>query len=334
MRKLYSGIRVICLTALGGGISLLGFLPAQSAITQRDREPVVISADWFPAFQGVAVDRIVLYISAGSSGPWQEIISQVDERFAENLAGHHSKGCRPVGIDPCERTYVLSGTEGSPGVGLDDDDEVVFMARDASSANVCRNVWVGQAGTDTMSTRYRITVHDPVSGESGVVYAYAHLSAHQQAAGDYVSWTQTPSDSRCVNPGTGDPACGWLRSTDETTIPRFNILHTGNWSTDVLCVKPLANDGNCDATDRNMIDKGKLRAVPFVGQEKSELDCDQNVCRALPRSRVGGVRLRHPRPHVDPIGRGCQGMSVWGARLRSLRDEVPFRRGRSLCEAP
>ncbi len=87
-------------------------LPASGTITARKLEPIVIQGNAFPAFAGVAVDRIVLYRIV--DGAWVEIPSQVDERFVENVREHQPFACR-VDWDPCERTWLLSGIEDGAG---------------------------------------------------------------------------------------------------------------------------------------------------------------------------------------------------------------------------
>ncbi len=80
-----------------------------------------------------------------------------------------------------------------------------------------------------------------------------------------------------------------MRSTDATGLNRFNLFLSGNWSIDVLCVKPVATDEDCDSTSKNIIDKLKVRAkAVYVEDEKL---CDENMCRSFLGAKDGKVRV-------------------------------------------
>lgn len=251
------------------------------------------TGDLFPAFAGVAVDRIVLYTRDPTNTSWIEIPTQVDERQALNIRDNQPQTCRYTN-DPCELAYVLSGTEASPGTpGLDDDDEVVFMARDATGAKAPLGAWVGVPGIDTLGTRYQIAVRDQVNGEIGYVYAFAWFGTptHQPGVADYVQWTPTPSDGNCLT--VGDSACGWAESTGQGSqagLARFKIFFSGNWAVDAACVEPLPVGQSCGVTSNttNMLDRAKVRTeVP----PETERGWDVNQCRAFLGVKDGPVRL-------------------------------------------
>lgn len=266
--------------------------PARAGIVTRTQEAVVRTGDMFPAFAGVPVDRIVLYTWDATTSSLIEIPTQVDEREAQNLKANQSSACQYTN-DPCELGYVLSGVEPSPGSGLDDDDEVVFMARDATGSAAPISAWIGVAGVDTMATRYQISVRDAVNGEVGYVYAFAWLGTptHQPGVADYVQWTAAGSGEPCQT--TGDPACGWAESTGQGSqagLARFKIFFSGNWTISATCVEPLPAGQSCTVSNNasNMLDKAKVRTeIPT----ETEWGWDESQCRAFLGVKDGPVRV-------------------------------------------
>jgi len=130
-----------------------------------------------------------------------------------------------------------------------------------------------------LDTRYRITVQDTKTGEYGYVYAYAWRIPHSHDSGlaDYVTTAAPGSGDACNQPD--DPACGWLRSTNEGSIgnlPRFNMFFAGNWSMEALCIKPYATDASCTVGDSstNFIDLSKRRTTkPSEDEHGWDADC-------------------------------------------------------------
>lgn len=254
-------------------------------LTRRRAEPVIISGSRLPAFDGVPVERIVAYVKR--PGEWVEIPHQVDERSTQNLKFNLPTACQYT-HDPCELAYVLNGLEGN---GLDQNDEFVFVARDASSTTASSGSWVGVPGTDTLTTRYRVAVNDTVNNETAYVYLYAWLRApdHQPGIADYVRW-DLPGTGACN--AAGDPSCGWLRSGDSGSIsdrPRLNLFFAGNWSAEAACIKPYSDDTTCAVSDvtHNLLDLSKW-ATELPLETEHGWDA---ACRAFLGVKDGSVRV-------------------------------------------
>ncbi len=270
------------------GLTLLGGASAEAAITTRTQEPAVFEGQLLPQFAGDPVDRIVLYKYTGFD--WVEIPFQVDEREVdESLLNNMPENCR-YAWDPCELTYVISGFEGGLGTGLDGNDEIAFMARDAGTT-ASASSWVGTPGVDTRNVRYRIAVRDPVSGEQGYVYAYSWLTApnHQPGVADYVTWTG-PGSETCEP--AGEPSCGWMKATDQgsiSTVPRSNLFFRGNWTPSALCIRTGGDPGDCGTLNDsvNVLDIGRWKTF---GPSETGRQWDQN-CRAFLGVKDGPVRI-------------------------------------------
>ena len=260
-----------------------------AAITTRTQEPIVLTADQFPAFAGIPVDQIFLY--KYENGQWTEIPRQIDEIEIDTLQDNMAPTCQ-YDHDPCELSYILSGTEGN---GFDSDpgiDEIVFMARDVRGSWNNTSSWMGDPNTGTYGTRYQIKVIDPKSGEGGYVYAYAwrNPQAHDPNLSDYVVAAPAGAGDNCNQ--TNDPACGWLRSTDEGSIsglPRFNMFFAGNWSMEALCIKPYADDSTCTVGNNsaNLLDLSKWKTT-HPGEREHGWDAG---CRTAWPVKDGNVRL-------------------------------------------
>lgn len=129
--------------------------PAAKKTLRRAGDSVVIEGSRFPRLKGVHKDRLRLY--AVREGKLTPIPFQVDERTPE------LNYCWTEGPDP-----VKDVDEGL----IDDDDELVFMARDAGD----------QAPDDLAAppgagARVEIELSDPKTGERGWAYAFAFPDA-------------------------------------------------------------------------------------------------------------------------------------------------------------
>jgi len=126
----------------------------------RSQEPVVISGDQMPLFDGAALDDLSVYAYAGAA--WQQIPFQFDEVDASG-------------------TYTVEN-------GLvDANDELVFMAMDLG-AQATASDWITDTGSQSYH-RFEIQVSDPLNpGQQGWAYVYRSATLSLTPPADYVSW--------------------------------------------------------------------------------------------------------------------------------------------------
>ena len=126
----------------------------------RIHEPVVVTGDQLPLFDGAALDDLFVYAYAGAA--WQQIPFQLDEVDASG-------------------TYTVENSL------LDANDELVFMAMDLDDQATASD-WI--TDTDSQSyTRYEIRVGDPLNpGRQGWAYVYRSTTLSVTLPTDYVSW--------------------------------------------------------------------------------------------------------------------------------------------------
>ncbi len=137
-------------------VAVLLCLPSLAADLQRPYDPVVVEGRGLPLLVGAPVGHVRLYAYRASSGQWEPIPFQIDER--DNLY-----------------TYFAPPYNGV----LDSLDEVVFMARDVGDL-APEDEWVADP-LARANVRYLVTVIDTLGGlRRGYVYAY--LSADLPAS--------------------------------------------------------------------------------------------------------------------------------------------------------
>ncbi len=167
----------------------------------------------------VAVDSLAVF-SVDDDGSFREIPSQVDERFWRYLANFGGENGPYSGYDP-ELTYVFDEEvyrkqagrcyakypEGEPITtpdnvpGFDDDDELVFMARDAGGRAA-----VGATPVDGV-TPYEVAIKDPVTELVSYVYVVSVEGIEHNFGEGYVSYERDEFGDRftSVRGGQGIP---------------------------------------------------------------------------------------------------------------------------------
>jgi hypothetical protein len=125
--------------------------PPSVRTLKRSEDPVVVLGARLPRIKGVHKDLVRLYSVA--NGKWKPIPFQVDERTPQ------LNYCWTAGPDP-----VKDVDEGI----VDDDDELVFMARDAGD-RMPRDLDAPPGAR----VRQEIELVDPKTGERGWTYAFA-----------------------------------------------------------------------------------------------------------------------------------------------------------------
>lgn len=165
--KRCSAITVVTLVFLI--FSTAGF--SQSNTLQRNLEPVIVPGESLPDFAGAAISELFLYASHEGISQWQQIPFQFDER---DTSGN----------------YFTSDQVG----GLDANDELVFMAKDAGDRVDARN-WVD--ADNSFHVRYEIEVADPLASDGkGWVYLYrsSNLTLDPNLT-DYVDYFASTTDN-------------------------------------------------------------------------------------------------------------------------------------------
>ncbi len=142
---------IVC---LGLVMTVSGDEPQAVDAWTRTWEPVVLTGDQLPQFDGIPGDELFAYAYAGSA--WQQIPLQFDEVYT-----------------------VEDGL-------LDANDEVVFMAMDLGS-QVGPSTWIADADSEN-HPRYEIKVSNPLNpAEQGWVYVYRSATLAPTHP-DYVDW--------------------------------------------------------------------------------------------------------------------------------------------------
>ena len=153
---------------------------AQGLLNSLDRafEAMILSGSNFPEFIGSSIEQgenvLLLYAYRQDSQQWQQIPFQWDERDTSNS---------------------FFNATGDQIQGLDDNDELAFMAADAG--DWAPGSWVNDASSENF-IRYEIQVTDPLDPlKSGWAYLYKSLTLQETFVDDYV--TYIPS----LDPATG-----------------------------------------------------------------------------------------------------------------------------------
>jgi hypothetical protein len=200
--------------------------PAQTVASDRPYEPVILTGKEFPEFSNNVATLGQLFLYKYGGGTWTQIPFQFDEVEPDSLA-------------PANPTYFRRG-DGK----LDDQDELVFMARDAGD-QAPTNAWVNDASA-LISQRYEIALTDPVSSNRGYVYLFRSTTLSiGPAVKDYVTYIP-PSPA-----GTG---------RDLIRGQSYEEGHLDNGLNNSLLV-PVSENGS----STNFLDRLKLRFQINVG---------------------------------------------------------------------
>ena len=113
-------------------IILISAFPAMPALGQaprtldRDLDPVVLTGADIPLLAGSQPGEIVAFRYAGG---WEQIPVQIDERAELDYAIVYGEST-PSGITTLDYTDADTYAGTDPDATFDDDDEIVFMAKD------------------------------------------------------------------------------------------------------------------------------------------------------------------------------------------------------------
>lgn len=143
----------------------------------RPADPVVLTGADVASLTGIAPDDLVAF--RYDSG-WEQIPVQVDERAIVNYDdvydGRTGWGC---GYTRLSYTDAGTFTGGDPDTTLDDDDEIVFMAKDAGAKP---GTFSEPAGVISESG-VEVIISDPLDAGQGYVYLFEQAGSLDPSAG-------------------------------------------------------------------------------------------------------------------------------------------------------
>ena len=320
---LVAGTAAACTPAPGAGSTL-----------DRPADPVVLTGADAPGLDGVATDRLVAFRASG--GSWAQVPVQVDERKDTRMHEVYglpaSQRFYSSSIDIPVNVYADAGTftGADPDAGLDADDEVVFMARDAGGP-------VGDldAPDGTTGGAVEVRVTDPLDdGAVGYVYLFASDGSLDPSAGrSYVDYdfTLLSGDYKTTYKRTDGPnpedstvtgASYTAHFSDRWTLdgltleggdrPGVDLIDRVKWDIPILCIRN-ENTFN-DEEGAFVVNKsGPVRALrSYVGANSGPNT--QNTHAFYDRSVDTTVDLRvHSIPqvgsHID-LSREAVGMTL------------------------
>ncbi len=144
----------------------------------RDLDPVILTGDQAGKLLGREPGRIVAF--AWRNDAWEQVPVQVDERKKVDLGKACGRGVFVTTLYADPRTKVGA----DPNTKLDEDDELVFMAKDAGGQTKA----AAPKGTDADS-RVELQVEDPLGGQDRYLYLFASDGSLKSDAGrDYVKY--------------------------------------------------------------------------------------------------------------------------------------------------
>jgi hypothetical protein len=164
--------------------SLLLPASSQSSTLDRDRDPVLLTGSDLPHLLGLAPSTVVAFRHQGG---WVQIPVQIDERdivtFNQVYGGGYPQGDIDVETYSDAGTYV--GADSNP--LFDQNDELVFMARDAGGA---APVGTSPPAGAVVGSGVQLAIHDSLDGGAGFVYLFESDGGLTPDAGaDYVSYS-------------------------------------------------------------------------------------------------------------------------------------------------
>jgi hypothetical protein len=163
--------------------------PDSGSTLQRPADPVVLTGSQAPALVGTAPGRLVAFRASGTG--WAPVPVQVDERVDTTMADVYdlppTQTFYGSSIDIPVNVYADPGTfvGADPNTAIDNDDEIVFMARDAGGPAGNRPAPAGTSGAAV-----EVRVNDPLAPDAaGYVYLFGSNGSLDPGAGQrYVTY--------------------------------------------------------------------------------------------------------------------------------------------------
>ena len=258
-------IRATTFSLMAGGLLLALFLvslhaahslnASRRSLTNstlgRGEDPVIVTGAQLPVIGGAPIDQLMLY--AYSAGDWNPVPYQIDERM-NDITG----------------TFVVF----EDGL-LDDNDELVFMAKD--SGQQAGSSWPDDQGARD-NARYEIQASDPLTvGHQGWAYLFRSTTLLTSST-SYVDWNQSLQQISTISYTAAFSPSSFLGLADLTI-----------------------NNNDVDILDRQ-----KIRVETFI-IDLTEEGLIAYVDPTISIPVVGAVR--------GVAGAGQLGISIYGARL-------------------
>ena len=266
--------------------------PAASTLN-RLADPVVLTGADVPWLTGIDPNDLVAF---RYDGGWQQIPVQVDERAFKDFGDIYGSG-GPYGAT--ELIYTDSGTftGPDPDATLDDDDEIVFMAKDAAGAAPSSSEPTGIVP----GSAAEVTITDPLdAAASGSVYLFHSDDTLDPGAGrQYVSYTFDLLSGDYLE--TYNAWDGPNPEDSVATTPYYSHHFSDRWISDEIRVttgaasgvdildrhKNLFAPGNCGRSENTFSDgegafivnkSGPVRALrSYIGANSGPLTQRENI---------------------------------------------------------
>jgi len=215
----------------------------QASTLARDRDPVVLQGSDLPRLTGLAPSSVVAFRFEAT---WVQIPVQIDERDTVTFEQVYGGDFSQADIDI--ETYTDAGTYvgADPDPLFDDDDELVFMARDAGEAAPAA---VSLPAGVVAGSGVQLCISDSLDGGMGFVYLFeTDGSLTPDAGADYVSYDfdlvagSYPDDYNLAN--------GPNPETSTVVTPLYETEFSDRWIRHVTKVKAGAASG-VDILDRH-----------------------------------------------------------------------------------
>lgn len=307
--------------------------PVRSTLN-RPADPVVLTGDQVPALSGTPADRLVAF--AASSDGWSQLPVQVDERVRTTMdqvyglpastTFYGSSIDVPVTVYADPDTFV--GPDPEP--GLDDIDEIAFMARDAGGPADGLD-----APTGTTGSGVEVKLEDPLDAEaSGYVYLFESDGSLDPGAGeqyvDYefnlLSGDYKETYGRRSGPNPEDSTVTGLTYTahfsDRWVMDRLTVTHGDRPGTDLidrmkfdLRILCLRNEDTFSAEEGAFVTNrvGPVRAIrSYVGANSGPNTQNTHVfydTTVDTRSDLRVHAIANVRSHLD-LSREAAGMTL------------------------
>jgi len=252
--------------------------PAQTFTQDRQYEPVQMAAFNFADFSGDIAPVNQLFMYAYRGGVWQQIPFQIDER-----------GLEVVGSDSIANSYF-----GLKDGLLDDNDQLLFMARDAGEQAAFWN-WIADASARTFP-RYEIRLIDPLTSREAYVYLHRSVSlTPDPAVASYMRYSPSPA---------GRVAADTVRGVS------YIQGHANNGVPDFLAVPPAFGGSGIDFLDRLKLRIRAVVSVPFIGNQVVTANEQDNLIALNNSLRTVGGKIRIIREVKERISVTVLGISI------------------------
>lgn len=238
-----------CFIFIGLSASLLF---AQNKTLDRDLEPIVIMGSAFPEFQGAPISNLFAYAYRASTQSWEQIPFQIDERDANG-------------------SYF--NPNGDETIGLDGNDEFMFMAKDAGDRNVFS--WINDVVSGAF-VRYEIEITDPLN-PSKIAWVYLYRSNTLRldpGLTDYVDYFKSQTS----------------QVAEDTVRSKFyEIAHNRSGFPNDLIVPVSAGGSGVDILDR-MKFRAKASLVISVSLDEDDIQFSSSNKDSI-RAKDGMIRV-------------------------------------------